>query len=499
MLKAHLACTVLQTGAVLLSRAVIVEVYANGPAGQAFAKHYNPLLSQETSQEVVDESSQHQRVGATRLDEHAQSNQVHELEASTAATTHAQQTQDTAATAQHQSPVQLPAEEDAKQSVSYILTAQPHEDPAVIDDLHAPPLKTGVQLKLGNQIALALQRHGRGVQSSKQVTPDATSSALPGAATPLSVQPVVELDATNTDAGCLTSSQQATSAMLGSCRQPALPPSKVALPGSLLPYQPEPDIEPDVQCSGPSAAAMFQSMTARAASYGAGIKQTDIPSSPIPSIDRFSSTSSWGASTVPSNARSRAIDSVLTVASHSTDLDTPAALQPCQTSDRIPAVVVSTSKQQSQGGQLAGRRKGKLSSLERKHSTGAIRAMHDSSSSWSSKSNAVSRTGSAIKAQKALPSMLPAAKQSPARHAPALAEQHTAIAMQPPKGQDTPAGVVSVGHWPSLVHARRCSDAVLDTSLLPVFVGIATMIIAQYRTCQPASEAGCCTPITQQK
>lgn len=446
VLKAHLACTVLHNGPVLLSHAGYAEVYANGPAGQAFAKHYNPLLSQETSQELIDESSQHQHFGARRLDEHAQSSQVHEQEASTAATTHAQQTQDTAATAQHQSPVQLPADEDAKQSVSYSLTAQPHEDPAVIDDIHSPPLKTGAQLKLGHQIALALQRHGRGVQSSKQVTSDATSSALPGTATPLSVQPVVEPDATNTSAGCLTSSQQATSAMVGSCRQPALPPSKVALPGSLLPYQPEPDIEPDVQCSRPSAAAMFQSMTARAASYGAGIKQTDISSSPIPSIDRFSSTSSWGASTVPSNARSRAIDSVLTLASHSADLDTPAALPPCQSSDRIPAVIVSTCKQQSQGGQLAGRRKGKLSSLERKHSTDAIRAMHDSSSSWSSKSNTVRRAGSAIKAQKAPLSTLPVAEQSPARHAPVLAEEHTAVAMQLPKGQHTPAGVVSVGH-----------------------------------------------------
>lgn len=378
-------------------------------AGQAFAKHYNPLLSQETSQESVDSSNQHQAVLARRLDEHAQTNQadtqdlstaatrhVRQL-ADTAATTHVRQDTDTAAKAQEEPFAQLSAGQ-ALDGVSQDAPGQQQESPATVDTSQKPLSaskdgKTGTQKKLGNQIALALQRHGRGVQSSQQATPVVATPVTTGQRNSASV--VDGSDSVEASNACkpTASGQQASPAPATPSSVPAaMPLSDYTLPGSLPPSQPTLTTADDVQCSGPSAAAMLQSMTARATSYRTGIRPAETPASPVPSIDRFSSTSSWGASTVPSSAHhSRAIDSVLTVASTGLgDTDVPSD----QPSVAIKVVKASISRQQAQSRGFTDMQKSKLAMIERKASTGTMRAMHDSSSSWSTQSSLQQAKGS---------------------------------------------------------------------------------------------------------
>lgn len=386
---------------------------------------------------------------ARRLDEHAQTSLTDEQQLSTAATAHARQVVDTAANTQLEPSAQVHHDTN-KTAVHHNLAVQVNTaaDDNASNTVHASADKPPAQHKLGSQITLALQRRGKGTQAIQQASSAATQP-LP-ADGPMQILPRMLPDSTEAPVNLYPQDGIQAIASPASHTCNVQHTQKVTLPGSKVPCQPMPDKEQEVQCSGPSAAAVLKSRATRAASYNAGINCAETPLFPVPSIDRFSSMSSWGASTIPSTAVSRAIDSILTVASDSMDSCAQAALPAHLPSDEISAVDASINIQQTQGKGVPLRQKRKALVQYSKPATGGVRAMHDSSSSWSNRSN-VTRSGDldspARIASKASVSKMQIMKRVSPKYLPARADARSDVTAsvadtqgQAPGNKDMPAG-----------------------------------------------------------
>lgn len=353
--------------------------------GQAFAKHYNPLLSQDTSQESLNSSNQHQAVLARRFDEQAQANHPNSPQVSTAATRQARPLADTVTTWNFGSKepgtdgalhIQQTTDKDAKiqqEQADVITRKQNNLAAASTAEVSTSSLtrKSGSQQKLGNQIALALQLHGKGVQSSQKAAPaspapaDQAQAMLPEHAA--SSQKVAQIEGAAHSNKLATPNASPVSAFV--------PASDLASTGSRMRFQPQPAKAEGLQCSAPSAAAVLPSMTSGAACYHAGAKHAE--PSPSPSIDRFSSTSSWGASTAPSSAlQSHLTESTLTVVNAD-------PITPVRASDQHASGLTGSSvKQQVHSPTVCAKHNSKQDFPERPSNADAIQAMHDNSSSW---------------------------------------------------------------------------------------------------------------------
>ena len=387
---------------------------------------------------------------ARRLDEHAQTSLTDEQQLSTAATAHARQVVATAANTQLEPSAQLHHATN-KTAVHHNLADQVQDNTAADDNasntMHALADKPPAQHKLGSQITLALQR-GKGTQATQQASSAATQ-ALPADGA-MQILPRMLPDSTEAPVNLYLQDGIQAIASPASHTCNVQHSQKVTLPGSKVPCQPMPGKQQEVQCSGPSAAAVLQSRATRAASYRAGINCAKTPLSPVPSIDRFSSMSSWGASTIPSTAVSRAIDSILTVASDSMDSCAQAALPADLPSDEMSAIDASINIQQTQGKGVPLRQNSKSLVQYSKPATGSVRAMHDSSSSWSNRSN-VTRSGDldspARIASKASVSKMQIKKKVSPKYLPARADARSDVTISvadtqghAPGNKDMPAG-----------------------------------------------------------
>ena len=345
------------------------------------------------SPESADSISHHQAVMSRRLDEQAQISQANEQQLRTAATVHAAHFDDAAASTQQEASAQLHHPNTAGAAHRDLVDQVQHNTAAVIPEskpVHTSADKPPAQHKLGSQITLALQRHGKGSQALQQTS--STAETAQKLSADLAMQTLPRAAPGPTEAPVSLYPKDGIEAAASPARHTHdLRPSAVshvAVPRSKSPCQPV----PVTQYTGPSAAALLQSMANQAAPCRAGMHSANIHSSPVPSIDRFSSMSSWGASTIPTTAVSRAIDSILTLASDSTDNCIQAALPADQPSDGMRATDASITIQQTQGKGAPLGQKSKSPAQYSKPVTGGVCAMHDSSSSWSNRSN-VTKSG----------------------------------------------------------------------------------------------------------
>jgi len=130
-----------------------------------------------------------------------------------------------------------------------------------------------------------------------------------------------------------------------------------------------------------ASVTMLQRMTARAASFRPdSMREAYSPPSPLPSIDRFSSMSSWdGSSTSHSSSSNSSSFSNDVMAVHRHKTGSTGA-------DRTQDVLLSGQLGKRQPTGLSGSQFSSHEAQQSQTSADAMRAMHDSSSSWTERS-----------------------------------------------------------------------------------------------------------------
>ena len=383
-------------------------------AGQAFAKHYNPLLSQETSIESSQADDRQPAVATRCLGDCIPDLAAAEQQLSTAATTDAAVLTDTAATksapanadptaAASSAALELQTtEQDAQADAPKERLARPTHDGCPLAGALSEGRgasaggKPAAEAKFGIQIAAAMKRRDWQSKQADCAKPDIQSDAhVP--------QPAA--------AAAVTSTGQPPQGAQKVSANSAAQSNGAQVLNSLPTYSPAINTRPirpmhqqgqtagggsqqqgsAMQASAPSAAsvAMLQNMTAQAASYQEGTRAPASLHSPAPSIDQFSSISSWGAFTNPSSdAKSKAVDSILTVTSTCADTHGHTASAAPWQSAKAQPVQNGMGQGTSQNAEGRSRKTTPASAVHtQKPSAGSIRAMHDSSSSWSNEGN----------------------------------------------------------------------------------------------------------------
>ncbi|DBA65736.1 TPA: hypothetical protein ACH3X2_002777 [Trebouxia sp. C0005] len=375
------------------------------PEGQAFAKHYNPLLSGETSHGSQHSSEKPSNAIAFRrfgeqiqADSQAlppscmpgQSSQTALQASSQYAAPKSQLMYTDNITSKMKTEASEEQQEDqAMHALPKVVAGQILADEAEAEGIHK---QSSLDKQLGDALRL---RNWKGLQTPAAfkepdlVPPLAHQANLSHVPQPAQMTDAMVLSPRMESALLIAASElgfdaqqdnrdlQSESWQLAAAAQPPHDPAsrlKQETPSSIA--------ASDGPVQSAASLTMLQSMTARAASFRPdSMPEAYSPPSPLPSIDRFSSTSSWDGS---STSHSSSIDSssfsndVMAVHRHETGSTEADRTQDVLLSDQL-------GKRQPTPGLSVGQFSSR-DAHQSQTSANAMRAMHDSSSSWTERS-----------------------------------------------------------------------------------------------------------------